>query len=75
MPPYIGQMGGGYYGHGHGGYGNQSYVNQNYQGASHRPVQPRLPFLATLNFTDLSRLMNNLVSYDPAWPAIPNKLP
>ena len=75
MPPYMGQMGGGYYGHGHGGYGNQSYVNQNDQGAPHRPAQPRLPFLATLNLPDLLILTNDLVSYDPAWMTVPTKIP
>ena len=77
MPTYTGQMRGGYYGHGHGhgGYGNQSYVNQNYQGAPHRPAQPRLPFLEMLNLPDLSRLTNDPVSYDPAWPTVPAKLP
>ena len=75
MTPYTGQEWGGYYGHGHGGYGHQPYVNQNYQGAPHRPAQHRLPFLATLNLPDLSRLTNDLVSYDPTWPAIPMKLP
>jgi hypothetical protein len=29
---------------------------------------PRLPFLATLNFPDLSKLMNDLVHHDPSWP-------
>ena len=75
VPPYMGQTGGGYYGHGHVGYGHQSYVNQNYQGAPLRPAQARLPFLATLNLLDLSRLTNDPVSYDLAWPAVPNKLP
>ena len=75
MPPYTGQMRGGYYGHGHRGYGHQSYVNQNYQGVPLRPTQPRLSFLATLNLLDLSRIMNDLVSHDPAWPVVPNKLP
>ena len=75
MPPYIGQTGGGYYGHGHGGYSNQSYVNQNYQGACHRPSQPRPPFLAMLNMTDFSRLMNVPVSYDPPWPVVPTNIP
>ena len=75
MPPYMGQTGGGHYGHGHGGYGNQYYVNQNYQGVWHRPAQPRLPFLTTLNLPNLSRLMNDLVSHDSTWPSIPNKLP
>ena len=68
-------MGGGYYGHGHGGYGHQSYVNQNYQGVTHIPTQPRLTFLAMLNLPDLSRLMDDPVSYDPAWLVVPNKLP
>ena len=75
MQPSMGQMGGGYYGQGHGIYSNQPYMNQNYQGAWHRPAQPRLPFLATLNLPDLLRLMNDPVSHDLAWPAIPNKLP
>ena len=50
-------------------------MNQNYQATWHRPAQPRLPFLATLNLLDLSRLMNDLVSHDLAWLAIPTKLP
>ena len=50
-------------------------MNQNYQGAWQRLVQPRLPFFTTLNLPDLSRLMNDPVSHDPAWMAIPKKLP
>ena len=50
-------------------------MNQNYQGAPHRPAQPKLPFLVTLNLLDLSKLTNDPVSYDPAWPAVPMKLP
>jgi hypothetical protein len=38
-------------------------------------LQPQLPFLAMLNFPDLSRLMNDLVHHDPTWPPIPTKLP
>ena len=75
MQPYMGQMGGVYYGQGHGIYSNQSYMNQNYQGAWNLSPQPRLPFLATLNLPDLSRLMNDPVSHNPSWPTIPNKLP
>ena len=71
----MGQMGGGHYGQGHGGYGNQTYVNQNYQGAVHRPAHLRLPFLAILNLPDLSRLTNDHVAHDPAWPAVTTKLP
>ena len=71
----MGQTGGGYYGKGHGIYSSQPYMNQNYQGAWHRPAQPRLPFLTTLNLPNLSRLMNDPVSHDLAWPAVPNKLP
>jgi hypothetical protein len=36
--------------------------------------QPCIPFLATLNFPYLSKLMNDLVSHDPIWPPIPTKL-
>jgi hypothetical protein len=36
--------------------------------------QPRLPFLATLNFPKLSRLMNDLVRHDPTWPSHPTML-
>ena len=56
---------------GHGIYNNQPYMNQNYQGAWHRPAQPRLPFLATLNLPDLSRLMNDPVSHDLEFGALP----
>jgi hypothetical protein len=38
-------------------------------------LQPRLPFLATLNLLDLSKLMNDPVSHDPRWPLVPTKLP
>ena len=75
MQPYMGKMGGGYYGQGHGIYSNQPYMNQNYQGVWNRLAQPRLPFLATLNLPNLSILMNDHVSHNPAWPAVPNKLP
>ena len=50
-------------------------MDQNYQGACHRSAQPRLPFLAMLNLPDLSRLINDPVSHDPAWLTVPNKLP
>ena len=50
-------------------------MNQNYQGAVHRPPNPRIPFLTTLNLPDLSRLTNDPVAHDPAWPAVPTKLP
>ena len=77
MHPFMGQMGGGYYptGQGHGVYSNQPYPNQSYQGAWHRAAQPRLLFLATLNLLDLSRLRNDPVSHDLAWPAVPTQLP
>ena len=50
-------------------------MNQNYQGAWNQLAQPRLPFLATLNLLDLSRFMKDPVSHDPAWTAVPTKLP
>jgi hypothetical protein len=37
--------------------------------------QPRLPFLATVNLPDLSKLMNDPVSHDSTWPPVPTKLP
>ena len=72
MQPFMGQMGGGYYptGQGHGIYSNQAYQNQSHQGAWHRTDQPRIPFLATLNLPDLSRLMNDHVSHNLAWLAV-----
>ena len=44
-------------------------------GTSSAPVRPKLPFLATLNLPDLSKLMNDPVRHDPSWPPIPTKLP
>jgi len=38
-------------------------------------MQPRLPFLETLQFLDLSKLMNDNMHHDLGWPAVPNKLP
>ena len=38
-------------------------------------VQPRLPFLDTLNFLDLSKLTNDPVSHDPMCLVVPTKLP
>ena len=46
--------------------------NQSFQGSC---SQPRLSFLATLNFPDLLRLTNNPICHDPAWPSVPTKLP
>ena len=42
---------------------------------SSAPITPKLPFLATLNLPDLSKLMNNPVRHDPLWPPVPTKLP
>jgi hypothetical protein len=36
-------------------------------------LQPRLHFLATLNFPYLSRLMNDPVRDDLSWPPVPTK--
>jgi hypothetical protein len=38
-------------------------------------VNRQLPFLATLDLLDLSRLMNDPIYHSPVWPAIPAKLP
>ena len=73
----MGQMGGGYYptSQGHGVYSNQRYVNQSYQGSWNQLAQPSIPFLATLNLPDLSRLKNDHVLCNLSWPIVPTKLP
>jgi hypothetical protein len=35
----------------------------------------QLPFLATLDLLDLSRILNDPIRHSPQWPAIPTKLP
>jgi hypothetical protein len=35
--------------------------------------QPHIPFLAMLNLSYLSKLMNDLVSHDPTYPPVPTK--
>jgi hypothetical protein len=37
--------------------------------------QPRIHFLAILNLSYLSKLMNDPMCHDPTWPSIPTKLP
>jgi hypothetical protein len=37
--------------------------------------QPKLPFLETLHFPDLTRLLNDPICHDPHWPPMPTKLP
>ena len=41
----------------------------------HQLNHPRLPFLAMMNLPNLSILMNDPVAHDPAWPAVPTKIP
>jgi hypothetical protein len=38
-------------------------------------VNRQLPFLATLDLPDLSRILNDPIRHSPQWPAIPAKLP
>ena len=38
-------------------------------------VNRQLPFLATLEFPDLSRILNDPILHSPQWPIIPTKLP
>jgi hypothetical protein len=38
-------------------------------------VNQQFPFLATLDFLDLSRILNDPIHHSPQWPAIPAKLP
>jgi hypothetical protein len=38
-------------------------------------VNRQLPFLATLDLPDLSRILNDPIRHSPQWPAIPAKIP
>jgi hypothetical protein len=38
-------------------------------------VNRQLPFLATLDFPDLSGILNDPIRHSPQWPVIPAKLP
>jgi hypothetical protein len=39
------------------------------------PPPLHMPYLASLNIPDLSKLMNDPIFHDPTWPAMPTKLP
>jgi hypothetical protein len=41
----------------------------------HPQINQQLPFLATLDLPDLSRLTNDPIFHSPVWPVIPAKLP
>jgi hypothetical protein len=77
----MNQFGGGFYnpGQGHGAYQNPGWdvipQHQYFMGTWGQMSQPHLPFLAMLNFPDLSILMNDPVHHDPTWPPVPTKLP
>jgi hypothetical protein len=74
-----------YAGHGHCFYQNLGQQpNFSWQpGASQTPgpffhgyhQQPKLPFLATLHLTDLTRLLNDPICIDPHWPPMSTKFP
>jgi hypothetical protein len=74
-----------YIGHGHGFYQNPGQqpnfswkpsVSQNIGPFFHGyHQQPKLPFLATLHFPDLTTLLNGLICHDLHWPPMPTKLP
>ena len=57
--------------HGHSGAGPSNPQ----VGTFTTPVRPKLPFLTTLNFPDLSKLINDPLRHDPLWPPVPTKLP
>jgi hypothetical protein len=73
-------LGGGSYnpGHGHGAYQNHGWEEipqpQYFQGDWVQMLQPCLPFLATLNLPDLSKLMNDPMCHDPTWSPVPTKI-
>jgi hypothetical protein len=39
------------------------------------PPPLHMPYLASLNIPDLSKLTNDPILHDPTWPAMPTKLP
>jgi hypothetical protein len=44
--------------------------------AGNNPLPPlQMPYLASLNIPDLSKLTNDPILHDPTWPAMPTKLP
>ena len=55
----------------YGGESNPYNVQQNWNVVP----PPKIPFLATLNLPDLSKLINDLIRHSPAWPPILMKLP
>jgi hypothetical protein len=77
---FMNNFGGGSYniGKGHGAYQNPRWVvipqQQSFLGSWGHMPQPRLPFLATLNFLYLSTLMNDPMHHGLTWPPIPTKL-
>jgi hypothetical protein len=70
IQPLMNQFGGGYYPtrQGHGVYHNPGWFSipqhQSFPGEWAQMKQPRLPFLATLNLPDFSRLINDPVCHD-----------
>jgi hypothetical protein len=63
----------------HGAYQNPGWdvipQHQSFQGSWGQMSQPRIPFLATLNLPNLSKLMNDPMCHDMTWPPIPTKIP
>jgi hypothetical protein len=39
------------------------------------PPNPPMPYLASLNIPDLTKLTNDPILHDPTWPNMPTKLP
>jgi hypothetical protein len=76
LQPFMKHLGGGYYltGHGHSIYQNPSW-NHSFSRAWDHTLQPRLPFLATLNLPDLSKLMNDPMHHNSSCPPVPTKIP
>jgi hypothetical protein len=42
---------------------------------SNSPPPPQMPYLASLNILDLTKLTNDPILHDPTWPTMPTKLP
>jgi hypothetical protein len=85
QPMMSPQMQNPYAGQGHGFYQNPSQQpNFSWQPGASQTLgpffpgyqqQPKLPFLATLHFPYLTRLLNDPIYHDPRWPPMPMKFP
>jgi hypothetical protein len=54
---------------------HQGSGSQHTMAEANPPPQLQMPYLASLNIPDLSKLTNDPILHDPTWPVMPTKLP